>query len=233
VAYLTALIGIIGIALTNHRSGYVALFLTIPPLLINSRRMARRAILGAVVILTAALLLLAVSPATRESVLYSFDTLVNPTADTSARDRVDRSKLGWDYFVAHPLGDYQWNQSYYLVYVGPDNFEPHNFVIQLLGQQGIVGFAFFAGLVVATARIGWRNRRDRVSAVMLAYLAFYLIFCLFNTNLLSLDNVMLLIVAAGVILAQNAALQGSLEFTESARAAAPADRLLRPGDSVS
>ena len=206
-AYFLALLGLLGIGLTNHRSGYVALILTVPPLLIGSTRFARRAGVLVLVFLSASLLLLTVSPTARDSVFYSLRTMVNPTADTSARDRVDRSRLGWAYFLANPLGDYQWSQRYYLVYVGRDNFEPHNFVIQLLGQQGIVGFACFAGLIAATARIAWRNRRrDRLSAVMLAYLAFYLIFCLFNTNLLNVDNVFLLVVPVALILAQNTVL---------------------------
>lgn len=218
-AYVIALVGLIGMALTNHRSGYVALIATVPPLLINSRRVARRAVVVTLVVASATLLLFAVSPTTRESVIYSLRTMVNPTADTSARDRVDRSRLGWDYFVANPLGDYQWSQRYYLVYVGPDNFEPHNFVIQLLGQQGIVGFAFFAAMIVTTARIGWRNRRkDRVSAVMLAYFAFYLVFCFFNTNILNVDNIFLLIAPVAVILAQNAVLAESREEAQCSNA---------------
>ena len=233
LAYVMALVGVIGVALTNHRSGYVALIATVPPLLINSRRVARRAIVVTVVVASATLLLLTVAPATRESVLYSLRTMVNPTADTSARDRVDRSRLGWDYFVAHPLGDYQWSQRYYLVDMGPDAFEPHNFVIQLLGQQGIVGFAFFAGIIVTTARIGWRNRRrDRMSAVMLAYFAFYLVFCLFNTNFLNVNSVLLLILPVALILARNAALAESGEEVQRSEAGVTRECLLPSHDAL-
>jgi len=96
--------------------------------------------------------------------------------------------------------------------VGPEDFEPHNFIVQLLGQQGVVGFAFFAGIILTTARIGWRNRRaDRMSAVMLACLAFFLIYCLFNTNFLNLNSVLFLILPVALILACNAALAESRE----------------------
>ena len=135
-AYALALLGLLGMALTNHRSAYVALLLTVPPLLVNARWLGRRAAIILLVAASATLLLFAVSPTARDSVVYSLRTMVNPTADTSARDRVDRSRLGWDYFVANPLGDYQWSGRYYLVDLGPDAFEPHNFVIQLWDNRG-------------------------------------------------------------------------------------------------
>jgi O-antigen ligase len=218
-AYVTAFVGLIGLALTNHRSGYVALIVTLPPLLINSRRAATRAVVILLVVAGATGLLFTTAPATRESVMYSLRTMMNPTSDQNARDRVDRSILGLEYFAAHPLGDYTWSQRYYLVDMGPNAFEPHNFIVQLLGQQGIVGFALFAGVIVVTARIGWRNRRkDRMSAVMLACLAFYLVFCLFNAGLLNTNNILLLILPVALILARNAALQESVEEAQCAPA---------------
>jgi O-antigen ligase len=205
--YLLALLGLIGMGLTNVRSGYLALIVTVPPLLLNVRLLGRRAAVILLVCASAAVLLFTVSPAARDSVMYSLRTMVNPSADKSTHARLDRSKLGWDYFVANPLGDYVWSGRYYLVDVGPDAFEPHSFVIQLLGQQGIVGFTLFASIIIATARIGWGNRRsDPMSAVMLAYLAFYLLFCLFNTNLLNISNIALLSLPVALILWRNARL---------------------------
>lgn len=208
LAYVLTLLGLLGVALTNHRSGYVALLCTAMPLLAYSHRPGKRTAIVVAVAASAALLLFVVSPTVRDSVVYSLQTMLDPTADKTAYDRVDRSRLGWEYFVENPLGDYQWSGRYYLVSLGPgQDFPPHNFVIELLGQQGIVGFALFAGMIVATARIGWRNRRDDpMSAVMLAYLSFYLVYCLFNTNLLNTNNVVMLILPVALILARNATL---------------------------
>jgi O-antigen ligase len=145
--------------------------------------------------------------------------MLNPSADINTRDRLERSQLGWEYFLAHPLGDYTWSQQYYLVDLGPDNsFEPHSFVIQLLGQQGIVGFVFFIAIIATTARIAWRNRAaDRLSAVLLAYFAFYWIFCLFNTEYINQWNILLMAAPAGMILARNATIVAvtELELEES------------------
>ena len=226
LSYVLALVGLVGIGFTNHRSAYLALFLTVPPLLISSRRMLTRVVVLLVLGLTAAALLFTMAPMVRDSVVYSLNTMINPSSDQNAKDRVDRSRLGWEYFVANPLGDYTWSQRYYLTDLGSYAFEPHNFVIQLLGQQGVVGFALFMALVATTARIAWRNRRrDRMSAVMLAYLAFYLIFCLFNTSLLNTNNSFLLMVPIAVILSCNAALAASAKAARDAEDAAAGDAL--------
>jgi O-antigen ligase len=168
LSYAAAVLGLIGIALTNHRSGYLALIVVSLPLLFHFRRLSSRGVVVLLVVMSCAGLLFVAAPTIRDSVYYSLRTMLNPSADRNARDRVDRSRLGWDYFVANPLGDHVWNQRFYLVYLR-DPFEPHNFVIQILNQQGIVGFAFFAAIIGATVRVGWRNRAaDRTSAVMLS-----------------------------------------------------------------
>jgi len=205
-SYLAAILGVAGIALTNHRSAYLSLLVVGVPLFFAFRRVSSRTIVVLLVAASAAILLLVTAPTIRESVYYSLRTMVNPTADKNAWDRVDRSRLAWDYFTANPWGDYAWQHRYYLVDL-PDPFEPHNFVMQFLGQQGIVGFALFAAIILTTGRLAWRNRsRDRTSVVMLGCLAFYLICCLFNTNIISPRNVLLLALPAGVLLHRNATL---------------------------
>ncbi len=109
VSYVMALVGLLGMALTNHRSAYVALLFTVPALLVNSGRLGRRTAIIVLVAASATLLLFTLSPMARDSVIYSLRTMLNPTADGSAYDRVDRPRLAWDYFVANPLGDYQWS----------------------------------------------------------------------------------------------------------------------------
>jgi O-antigen ligase len=218
-SYAGALMGVIGLVLTNHRSGFLALLAVIIPLLLHFRRASGRITVVVLVGLTVVVMLFAVSSTVRTSTLYSLDTMLNPSADINTRDRLERSQLGWEYFLAHPLGDYTWSQQYYLVDLGPDNsFEPHNFVIQLLGQQGIVGFVFFIAIIATTARIAWRNRAaDRLSAVLLAYFAFYWIFCLFNTEYINQWNILLMAAPAGMILARNATIVAvtELELEES------------------
>ena len=220
LAYTAAIIGVVGIALTNHRSGYVALIVVAVPLLFHFHRASLRTVVLLVVLAMFAALVLVMSPTIRQSTFYSLGTMFDPTADQTSTDRLDRSRLGWDYFVENPLGDYSWSHRYYLVNLGAADFEPHNFVVQLLAEQGIVGFAFFAAVSLLLARMAWRNRKlDRLSAVMLGCLAFYLIFNLFNTNLMNQWNVVLLAVPAGLILKQNALIKASAIPREEAVAA--------------
>ncbi len=104
------------------------------------------------------------------------------------------------------MGDYIWNQRYYLVNVDYD-FPPHNFVVQLLDTQGIVASLLLFSVFGVSVSIAWRNRRDQTSTAMLAYLTFYLVFCLFNTNIDQFENQALLSVAVAMILHQNRSLQ--------------------------
>lgn len=202
-----AALGLAGIVLTNHRSGYVALLAAVIPIVLQRRHLSSRMLVAPVIALACLALVLVASPTIRASTYYSLRTMVDATADQTARDRVDRSGLGLAYFAEHPLGDYTWSGRYYLVDLGGNDFEPHNFVVQFLSQQGIVGLAFLLGIILATMRIAWRNRAaDATSTVMLAYFVFYLVFCLFNTVIINQWNVLLLAVPVGVILHRNASL---------------------------
>jgi len=208
VSYAAAGLGLVGITLTNHRSGYLALIVVVVPLVFHFRHASKRIVILVLLVASSAVLLLTASAAIRESTFYSLQTMLNPSADRNAIDRVDRAKLGFDYFMANPLGDFSWSHRHYLVYLARGDFEPHNFVAQILSEQGIVGFAFIAAICFTLMAIAWRNRADRMSAVMLACLVFYLLFCLFNTNILNVWNIMLLAVPAGVILDRSAAPTG-------------------------
>jgi len=67
---------------------------------------------------------------------------------------------------------------------------------------------------------------------MLAYFAFYLVFCLFNTILLYPDNVVLLILPVAVILARNATLAEEASVAKPSVAGAGLDRPLPATTSV-
>jgi O-antigen ligase len=225
LSYAAAMLGLIGTVFANHRSAYLALLAVGIPLFFHFRRASVRTVVVLLIVLSAAVLVVSTSPTIRDSVYYSFETMVNPTADQNTRDRIDRSRLGWDFFVANPLGDHTWNQRFYLIDL-PYTFEPHNFVIQILNAQGVMGFALVAALFFAVLRIAWRNRSaDRVTAVMLAAFAFYLLFSLFNTTIFTAYNIVMLAVPAGIILKRNADLRSERERrTEDALSATPGTR---------
>ena len=201
-----AILAVGGIVLSNHRSGFIALLVAFGAQMVVSGRLTRRVILSIAAIAIVGGLVYWGAPSMRASATYSLRTMLSSTSDATAQDRVVRSRLGLDYFVEHPLGDYIWSHRYYLVNVWYD-FPPHNFVVQLLVTQGIVASLLFFSIVGLTGAIAWRNRRDGTSAVMFSYLVFYLVVCSFNTTIDQYENVALLPVAVALILHQNRVLR--------------------------
>jgi hypothetical protein len=213
-----ALVAVGGIVFSNHRSGFLALLAGFGMQMLATGRITRRVVLTLVAIALVSGVVYYGAPSMRESVSYSLRTMFSSSSDATAEDRVQRSQLGWDYFLVHPVGDYVWNQRYYLVNV-PYNFPPHNFVIQLLVTQGVVASSLFFAMVGSAGVIAWRNRRDPTSTIMLSYLTFYLVVCLFNTTIDTYENMALLPVTIAMILHQNRALRAAPDEALLPRAA--------------
>lgn len=203
-AYMFGVAGVIGIVLVNHRSGYIALMLALAVLLLLSRSITRRVVTIAAIVIIGAVSLGAVSPTIRESAAYSLTTMFNARSDANAWDRVERTALAWDYVKSYPLGDYVWTRRYYLVDLGKDGFEPHNFVIGALDKQGAVAAGLLFLVIAAALWVGYTTRtRSRLGRVMTAYLVFYLVFCLFNTNFDAVESVTLFALAVALVLFAN------------------------------
>jgi len=199
-----AMLGLAGLVLSNHRSAILGVGAALIVQLLALKGVTRRALLALVAVGTVALIVFLAAPSVRENVTYSLSTMFNPTADQTAADRVTHSAAAFDYFQQHPFGDFVWNQRYYLVNLGPENnFPPHNFVIQLLVTQGVIASLLYFAIIGVSALIAWRNRRDRLSAVMLAYLTFYVVMCLFNANIDLVENVAMFFVPIALILHEN------------------------------
>jgi hypothetical protein len=195
-----AALGAGALLVVDHRSGIVALAAAILVLLVAMRGVTRRAVLAVGVFAVLGVAVVYSSPFVRTSIEYTFRTLVNPSADVNASDRITRPILALDYFQQHPWGDFIWNQTYYLVNLGKYSYGPHNFPVQLLVTQGTIATLLYLAPVIITIGLAWRNRNHAEGAVMLAYLTFYLVFCLFNTNIDQIENVALLYVPMALIL---------------------------------
>jgi hypothetical protein len=200
-------LALVGIGLANHRAGLLASVVAFVVAIVALRGVGKRAMIALVVVIAVSSGIYLVSSAqVRESVAYSVATVVNPSSDQTAQDRLIRSSLGLTYFAQNPLGDYLWNRSFYSVNLGKADFVPHNFVVQLLVTQGVIAAGLYFAIIGATLFIAWRNRHDRLSGVMLAYLVFYLTFCLLNANIDLRENVSLFFISVALVLHQNAAL---------------------------
>jgi len=201
-----AIVAAAALVMTNHRSAFLALLAALMVQVLASGRITRRVALALAAVAVMGIGVYYASPTVRDSVSYSLRTMFNPNADVTSQDRVVRSLMSLAYFAKHPLGDNIWNQRYYLVQV-TFNFPPHNFVVQRLVTQGVIGSALFFAVLGVTIVLGWRNRRDRCSAFCLTYLALYLVFCSLNANIDLRENQALFAVVVAMILARNRSLQ--------------------------
>lgn len=199
---MLAILAVAALALTNHRSAILALIAGGAVQMLAVGRVTRRIAVVLLVVVVAGVALYYASPTVRDSVAYSFRTMIDANADVTAQDRVVRSRMALDYFAQHPLGDYIWNQRYYAVNVAYD-FPPHNFVVQRLVTQGVIASSLFFAVIGVTIAIGWRNRLDNTTAFALSYLVLYLSFCLLNANIDLLENQALFAVAVALILHRN------------------------------
>lgn len=195
--------GLVGVVLINHRSAYVALAVSfVAFMLVRWRKIPRTIGIVVAIVLLMAAAVYTLLPTIGAGLDYAFTTMLDAGADANTVDRVYRWRLGLEQFAADPFGDAIWRGRYYLVDLGPNgNYQPHNFVVQLLAGEGVVGFLLWSALLTTSLVIAFRNaRRDHDSAVIGSYVVFYLTFCLFNTNLYMMDNVVLLMAPLGLIL---------------------------------
>jgi hypothetical protein len=195
---------LVGIGLANERSGLLACALSFVTVTLVVRGVARRALIALVLVVAVGIgVYYTSSEQVRQSVVYSVTTVVDPTSDQTAQDRVIRSTLGLDFFMDNPLGDYVWNKSFYNVNLGASNFVPHNFIVQLLVTQGAIASLLYFAIIGFSVFLAWRNRSDRLSSVLLAYLVFYFTFCLLNANVDLRENVSLFFITVALVLHQN------------------------------
>lgn len=198
-------LNVVALTMTNHRSGYLALGAAAIVGAFSRVKVRRRMVTIATPILVALAIGLAMSPVLGSSTLYSLATMTNPNADPNAQDRIIKSEMGIAYFAHHPLGDYVWSHEYYLAGAASpsSDWEPHNFVVQLLSEQGLIATVLFLTIMAGALAVAWRNRRqDDISNAMLAFMVFYLTFVLFNTEYLAPQSAPYLWLAVAIILAR-------------------------------
>ena len=195
--------GLVGVVLVNHRSAYVALVVAVGVQLALYARSRKR--LATIVLLTiSGALALALAPTiVRSSTVYSLSIFVGHQ-DANTTDRLTTNAYAWDYFQAHPLGDFALSGEFELPGPNDPQWGAHNFIMQILQNEGLAGALFYAALLTIVFRVVFKNRkRDRMSSTMGSYMVFYLVFDLFNSNIYSTPNLALLAAAVGIVLYRN------------------------------
>lgn len=202
---LVGLASIFGIITINHRSGYLALLVTvIIGLLFVRKRMTYFFIF--LYSLTAFLTILYFTSPLVIVDMLSRLSLISDLNEGNALDRLNRWQLAWQFFKAHWFLGSKLSGQMYLVVLERGS-PPHNFLLELLTRQGVLGVIFFLTVLFKAIAIGFRDGlQDSLSLALALSLIFYLSFCLFNTNFLHPNNVLFLTLPLAAIMAINARL---------------------------
>jgi O-antigen ligase len=197
--FLVAAAGI-GIAIANHRSAYLVIcLLAIISLLVTAKSVSRVQRFASLVMGIAAMVAILVAvPSLGHSVLSRLSTIVD-TNDPNAVDRLSRWGLAWSFFLQSPINGSMLSNQYYAHQLRAE-YAPHNFILELLSTEGIVGTIFYLGLIAWLLRVAYSYRSDPTMWQMFLAVTFYSCFCLFNANFLGPWNFLELALPCAMIM---------------------------------
>ncbi len=192
----------VGFVLVNHRSAYIALLAVLPLVARTKTRVGKGLVttMGGVAVLILVLVLVAPVTPIAAGFEYSFAKLLDFTSGTGA-DRLVRWAHAWQVFSSSPLNDLAWTSPWTIAQIPSDAYVAHNWVLEVGVSEGLVGLTMYFGVVgVSMAAVLSELRSNPIATGVFAYVAFFVIFCTFNTNMYSLANVPMLWLACGILL---------------------------------
>ena len=194
------LIGIllVGLVLTNMRSGYIACAIGSLICLVSSRQVRRVVPWIVPAILVGVIVVLLWGQQASDALGYTLSHLLDLSSGTGA-DRTARDVLAWNFFTRYPFNDFVWSWRYYLVYL-QNPYGPHNFIAGIAVTEGVAGLAFYAAAVILPFRNAWHwIWRDAEARVLSGYLVLYLVFQSANGGWYAPVNLILFIAAAAAL----------------------------------
>jgi len=178
-----ALLGVslVGLTLTNHRSGLIAFAITGVLCVVMSgqvRRLVPWIVPAALIAAVAGLLW---GQQANSIFGYTLTHLFDVVSGNGA-DRLMRWRLAWEFFTTHPINDYVWSWRYYLVHL-QEGYQPHNFALEIAVTEGVAGLAFYASVLGVAFRDAWKwGRKDAEARALIGYLVAYLVFVFANAS---------------------------------------------------
>jgi len=172
-------VSLVGLVLTNMRSGYIAYAIAGLACLAMSGQIRRVVPWVALVASVAAVGWLLWGQLASGVFGYTLSHFFDVSSGNGA-DRITRDVLAWDFFARYPFNDYVWSWRTYLVNL-PNAFGPHNFVLNVATTEGLAGLAFYGSMLTVAFRGAWKwGKRDAVARALVGYLIFYIVFQLAN-----------------------------------------------------
>lgn len=194
-------IPLIGLVLTNMRSGYIAFAVAGIACLVTSKQVKRAVLWIVPAALIGIVVALAWGRQVTEALGYTMTHLLDFSSGNGA-DRVTRDVLAWNFFVRYPFNDYVWSWRYYLVYV-QDAYGAHNFALNVAVTEGVAGLIFYAAVLWTAFRDTWKWVWEDVEARALTfYLVAYVIFQFANGGWYAPVNIALLVAAVAALVAR-------------------------------
>lgn len=194
-------VALIGLTLTNHRSGLVACAVAVIFCVVASGAWRRIVVAFVPVTLAVIIIGLVAEAQIRRLFGYTAGALLDFSSGTGA-DRMVRWRLAWEMFRSHPFNDYVWSWTYYLVH-REDPSAPHNFFLEIATTEGLTGLVFYGSVLWTTFRAGWSwVRRDAIVRALVGYVIAYLTFSLANTTLYSHATAPFFVAAVAAIAAR-------------------------------
>ena len=196
-------ISILGIILLAHRSAFFALGFVFFTALIFRKKFNLRIFLSLLMIF---LIFITISEFT--NIWEDFLSRLTSTDVHSGNlyGRLIGWAYGWDIFLQHPINGIIFNSALYSNELSMDyDFINifHNFIMQILVTEGIVGFIFHIIIIVLLFKIAIKNINDPITYQMFFCLVYYIFVSLFNVTYSNPMCYFFLIIPASIILYRN------------------------------
>lgn len=196
--FFFVIVGLLGIVSVNFRSAYLFLVLVVlvGALLYGSvKSRAKMLVLSFLTILSV------IGIISQNTIAWeNFSNRIESISwqDGNVQGRIDDWKLAWQRFEDSPLnGSIIYNEYYRSIYY--DHLPPHNFILELLSTQGLIGTLFYLYVLFESFRTAYRNKQDQTSLQMFLVLMFYVLFASFNVTFLSQWTLLIMILAISII----------------------------------
>jgi hypothetical protein len=181
--YTAVLLGVslVGLALTNMRSGMIAFAIAGLACIALSGQIRRFVLWIVPAALIAALVGLLWGQQANSVFGYQLSHLFDLGSGNGAA-RLVQWRAAWDFFASRPFNDYVWSWRYYSIHM-QDPSMVHNSILEVAVTEGVAGLIFCGSMLRTALRGAWNwGRKDAEVRVLLGYLVAYLVFVFANAS---------------------------------------------------